>query len=329
MRADASNLQNPPTLEYLEKVYSQIFTEYQNILLHVPEIIHYVKYAVIYSAEMEKPFQNSTKNFVDIHLIYVNTAKLWVEMATTANIFPTREQTMELLEKSRKNFDDFANYLDIVHKLYQRENAPPYDPGNPMQSILNLYPLSSIQGGNENKTIQEEKMESVQGGENMDSVQSVEGGVVEGGEGRNRLTNALTGAAIGGLITGDTRGAALGGLIGAIAGGAKAKKTSSRSKKTKSRSKRISKRRRSPSMTQRSGRFWSPEKTYLHKGYVTSLRGKKTLHVYTPSQQKKYNLRKSPALPANKYCGKTARGNDGHLWESKMNKRGVCAWKRV
>ena len=50
---------------------------------------------------------------------------------------------------------------------------------------------------------------------------------------------------------------------------------------------------------------------------------------YSPSmlKWKKYTSRKSPGLPANHHCGEVRRGNDGNLWESKMNKNGICAWK--
>ena len=50
---------------------------------------------------------------------------------------------------------------------------------------------------------------------------------------------------------------------------------------------------------------------------------------YSPSmlKWKKYTSRKSPGLPANYHCGEVRRGNDGNLWESKMNKNGICAWK--
>ena len=42
--------------------------------------------------------------------------------------------------------------------------------------------------------------------------------------------------------------------------------------------------------------------------------------------RKKYKSRKSPPLPANEYCGKTALGNDRNPYISVPNKRGVCRW---
>ena len=42
---------------------------------------------------------------------------------------------------------------------------------------------------------------------------------------------------------------------------------------------------------------------------------------------KKYASRKSPPFPANECCGLRKVGNDGHLYESVSNSKGVCAWK--
>lgn len=44
---------------------------------------------------------------------------------------------------------------------------------------------------------------------------------------------------------------------------------------------------------------------------------------------KKYQNRKSPPYPANEYCGKTMKGNDGNMYESRPNKNNVCSWKKV
>ena len=45
--------------------------------------------------------------------------------------------------------------------------------------------------------------------------------------------------------------------------------------------------------------------------------------------EKKYLLRDSPPYPANEFCGKTMKGNDGKLYESKKNKNGVCRWVKI
>ena len=58
---------------------------------------------------------------------------------------------------------------------------------------------------------------------------------------------------------------------------------------------------------------------YIQKGIIS---GKKlTL--------KKYRTRKSPPYPANDYCNKKKKGNDGFMYISKPNKNKVCSWKKV
>ena len=44
---------------------------------------------------------------------------------------------------------------------------------------------------------------------------------------------------------------------------------------------------------------------------------------------KKYRNRKSPPYPANDYCNKRNKGNDGLMYISKPNKNKVCSWKKV
>lgn len=41
----------------------------------------------------------------------------------------------------------------------------------------------------------------------------------------------------------------------------------------------------------------------------------------------KYLLRKSPPFPANQYCGKTKKGNDGKMYISVPDKNNICRWK--
>lgn len=43
---------------------------------------------------------------------------------------------------------------------------------------------------------------------------------------------------------------------------------------------------------------------------------------------KKYRTRDSPPYPANEFCGKEMKGNDGRTYLSKPNAKGVCAWRR-
>lgn len=44
---------------------------------------------------------------------------------------------------------------------------------------------------------------------------------------------------------------------------------------------------------------------------------------------KKYSKRPSPPFPANDFCGKKKKGNDGKMYISKPNKNGVCRWVKV
>ncbi len=50
--------------------------------------------------------------------------------------------------------------------------------------------------------------------------------------------------------------------------------------------------------------------------------------VSSKSLQKK-GLRPSPTESATLYCGKRKKGNDGHMYLSKPNKKGVCRWIKV
>ena len=43
----------------------------------------------------------------------------------------------------------------------------------------------------------------------------------------------------------------------------------------------------------------------------------------------KYKNRPSPPYPANDWCGKNKKGNDGNIYTSKKNKIGVCRWVKV
>ena len=44
---------------------------------------------------------------------------------------------------------------------------------------------------------------------------------------------------------------------------------------------------------------------------------------------KKYRERPSPPFPANDFCGKRKKGNDGTFYVSKPNKNGVCRWVKI
>ena len=44
---------------------------------------------------------------------------------------------------------------------------------------------------------------------------------------------------------------------------------------------------------------------------------------------KKYQDRKSPPFPANEYCNKKQKGNDGNWYLSVPNKNNVCSWRVI
>jgi len=45
--------------------------------------------------------------------------------------------------------------------------------------------------------------------------------------------------------------------------------------------------------------------------------------------KKKYLTRDSPPYPANDYCGKKKKGNDGNMYLSTPDKNGICKWIKV
>ena len=49
----------------------------------------------------------------------------------------------------------------------------------------------------------------------------------------------------------------------------------------------------------------------------------------TPRRTKRYTDRPSPPLPANHWCGAIKKGNDGKMWRSQPNYKGICSWRRV
>ena len=51
--------------------------------------------------------------------------------------------------------------------------------------------------------------------------------------------------------------------------------------------------------------------------------------VKNKKTKKKYITRNSPPYPANDYCGKKMKGNDGLMYLSSPDKNGVCKWMKV
>jgi len=65
---------------------------------------------------------------------------------------------------------------------------------------------------------------------------------------------------------------------------------------------------------------------------IEKISGKKTKKAEKSGKKltlKKYRNRKSPPYPANDYCNKKKKGNDGFMYISKPNKNKVCSWKKV
>ena len=68
-------------------------------------------------------------------------------------------------------------------------------------------------------------------------------------------------------------------------------------------------------------------------------KGSETIETFKPNEckgfaktlklQKKYISRPSPPYSANKYCGKTMKGNDNKLYKSIPNKNKVCSWQII
>jgi hypothetical protein len=65
---------------------------------------------------------------------------------------------------------------------------------------------------------------------------------------------------------------------------------------------------------------------------IEKISGKKTKKKEKSGKKltlKKYRNRKSPPYPANDYCNKKKKGNDGFMYISKPNKNKVCSWKKL
>ena len=75
---------------------------------------------------------------------------------------------------------------------------------------------------------------------------------------------------------------------------------------------------------------WEPKSNDVL--YLDKTKGK--WNFTNPKNKKKVNKtrkldRPSPSYPANDYCGKTKKGNDGNMYISKKNKIGICRWVKL
>ena len=55
----------------------------------------------------------------------------------------------------------------------------------------------------------------------------------------------------------------------------------------------------------------------------------RTKKKWTFTKPNKKTNRPSPSYPANDYCGKNKKGNDGNMYISKKNKNGICRWIKL
>jgi len=79
---------------------------------------------------------------------------------------------------------------------------------------------------------------------------------------------------------------------------------------------------------------WKPtgdyEPLYLDKSKNkwTTQKKRVTHNIKLKNKTKKLN-RPSPPYPANDYCGKNKKGNDGNMYTSTKNKLGICRWVKI
>ena len=81
--------------------------------------------------------------------------------------------------------------------------------------------------------------------------------------------------------------------------------------------------------TSKSKKIVSKAKKSLKKEKKDKKDKKEKLDGCVPSTDKKYASRNGPPYPANKCCGAELLGNDGLMYRSVANKKGVCSWKKV
>ena len=109
----------------------------------------------------------------------------------------------------------------------------------------------------------------------------------------------------------------------------KSRKSKRKSRKAKRKSKRKSRRksRKSKRKSKRKSRK-AKRKSRKAKSYRRP-KGRPKRKDKVTQKQGKYMNRPSPPYKANKYCGKVMEGNDGNMYRSVKNKKGICQWKLV
>jgi hypothetical protein len=70
----------------------------------------------------------------------------------------------------------------------------------------------------------------------------------------------------------------------------------------------------------------APRKVSSTKNTVRMPKSPRTCSKQTTS---KYTSRPSPPYPANECCNRTMIGNDGNMYISKVDKKGICKWIKL
>ena len=79
---------------------------------------------------------------------------------------------------------------------------------------------------------------------------------------------------------------------------------------------------------------WKPTGDYdplyldKSKNKWTTQKKRVTHNIKLKNKTKRLN-RPSPPYPANDYCGKNKKGNDGNMYTSTKNKLGICRWVKI
>jgi len=74
-----------------------------------------------------------------------------------------------------------------------------------------------------------------------------------------------------------------------------------------------------PLYLDKSKKKWITQKQWILKNPKLNKLKNKTKRLNRPS----------PPYPANDYCGKTMKGNDGNMYKSIPNVKNICSWKKL
>jgi hypothetical protein len=114
-----------------------------------------------------------------------------------------------------------------------------------------------------------------------------------------------------------------------------ASKSRGRKTKSKSASRKVARPRKVTRSRSRSSEYYrslAPRRVRTSYGPYTISRSRESYPTKgRGSFQKRHHSSKrvGPSLPANAHCWERARGNDGNMWQSRPDKNGRCAWRRL